>query len=507
MSDGEPLRAWYLPPALEAGLETTAHRFGPPHDSVDLALPVVQPADVARWIDALVAARRAGLVSRRTRAVVRPLERVARRLLDAGDPARRTAIRALSRAGRFAPAEIARALDDALAPLSRGGLARWLAAELGSAAALDRTTPRREGPARRAHGPEWMLQIYAGNVPAIPIWPMFAALLLRSAVLAKTASSEPLLAPLLARTIAEEDPELGACLAVVWWKGGAGDLERATIPRAPAVLAFGGEEAIAEIARSARVGARVVLHGPRVSAACVAREALTPAGARDAARRAAADIALYDQRGCLSPHALYVERGGRVSPEEFAARLGEALQEAGRGLPPSRTTEEEARARLYRAHAEFEAAARGDASDVIAPQGGVGYAVVVERGGRFEPGPTHRVVRVHPVEALEEAFEALRPQADLLEAVALEGRGARRARLVAALATLGLPRVAALGRLQQPSPLGAHGGLGLLAPFVRWTTVDPARAARGGRGARGGSASRSSGRESRRGGRAARRSR
>jgi hypothetical protein len=415
-------------------------------------------------------------------------------------------IDALARGGRFGPVEVARSLDDAFGPLARGGIARWVSAELGSAAALDRVIPRREGPARRAQGPEWMLQIYAGNVPSIPIWPMLAALLLHSALLAKTSSREPLLAPLLARTIAEEDPDLGRCLAVVWWKGGSSDLDRTVIERAPAILAFGGDETVSEIARVARPAARVALHGPKMSAACVAREALTPAGAPDVARRTAADVSLYDQQGCLSPHALYVERGGRVSPEEFAALLGEALAAADQALPSCRATEAAARVRLYRTQAEFEAAAGhgtagGGAAGVIAPERSLGWTVILESGARFEPGPAHRVVRVYAVDRMDEAAEAMRPHARFLEAVALEAGSPRRTRLAVTLAALGVPRVAALGRLQRPSPLGAHGGVGFLAPFVRWTTVDPARAPRKA------SASRSSKGGSRRGRRAGRRSR
>lgn len=477
-----PLQAWYLPHALEAGFATTTQRFGPPHDSVELTLPVVEPPDLARWIDALVAARRDGLAARPIRSIVRPLERVARRFLDPGDAVRRAAVGALSRAGRFGAAEVARSLDDAFGPLAGAGIGRWLAAELGSASVLDRAVPVRGGPARRAHGPEWMLQIYAGNVPSIPIWPLFAALLLKTAILAKTSSREPLLAPLVARAIAEEDSVLGRCLAVAWWKGGAEDLDRVAIGGAPAILAFGADETVARVARAAAPRARVVLHGSRVSAACVARQSLSPAGARDTARRAALDIVLYDQQGCLSPHAVYVERGGRVTPAEFAALLAGELSAAASSFPPARGVEEEARVRLYRTQAEFESVAGrgfgdGEPPDLIAPDRGVGWAVVMEPEPGFAPGPAHRVVRLHPVGSLEEAVEALRPHAARLEAIALEARGARRARLVALLGSLGVPRVAVPGRLQQPSPLGAHGGVGFLAPFVSWTTMDPVRAA------------------------------
>ena len=257
------------------------------------------------------------------------------------------------------------------------------------------------------------------------------------------------------------------------------------------------------------------LHGPKVSVACVAREALSLAGARDAAVRAARDVALYDQQGCLSPHAIYVERGGRATPRDFARALAEALEAEVRETPRAPLdAADAARVRLFRAQAEFEAAAGGDAGEVFAPAEGAGWTVVLEEGARFAPGPAHRVVRVHAVEMLEDALAALRSRAADIEAVALEAKDPRRARLEESIAALGVPRVAVLGRLQQPSPLGAHGGVGFIAPFVRWTTVDPARAvtlprraAPGDAASTRASASRSSARGSRPGARGSRRSR
>jgi acyl-CoA reductase-like NAD-dependent aldehyde dehydrogenase len=178
-----------------------------------------------------------------------------------------------------------------------------------------------------------MLQIYAGNVPGLPVWPLCSALAMKSAVFAKTSSQEPLLAPLLARTIAEEDPDLGACIAVTWWKGGTDELDRAAIRMAPAVLAFGGENATASIAREAHPDAVMVLHGAKVSVAYIAGASLKRGALADIASRAAHDVALYDQQGCLSPHAFYVERGGDVSPAAFASALGVALEALRDALP------------------------------------------------------------------------------------------------------------------------------------------------------------------------------
>ena len=111
-----------------------------------------------------------------------------------------------------------------------------------------------------------MFHVYAGNVPSIPIWPMLSSSSRRS-----WRRPRLVLAPHLARAIAEEDDSLGECLAVVWWKGGTAELERAALEAAPAVLAFGGQAAIATIARGARADAKLVLHGPKVSLAYVGK--------------------------------------------------------------------------------------------------------------------------------------------------------------------------------------------------------------------------------------------
>ena len=463
------MAAFYLPLGLEEGLETTVQRFGPAHEALELHLPVVEAHDILRWIEAIRDAREENLARRPISQILRSLEAVAKRFLDRKDPARTSAIETLARAGRFTEPMLHQALDDAFHPLTRGGLTKWIASELGSAAALDRPAPGPGNVLRRALGPEWMLQIYAGNVPTLPVLPIYSALILKSALLAKTASQEPFFAPLLVRTIAEVDERLGACLAVVWWKGGSNELDRAAYTAAPAVLAFGGEESIASAGRLVRPGTALVLHGPKVSLGYVERRALNYAALRGLTHRAALDVSLYDQQGCLSPHAYYVERRGEVTPAKFAEALGSALEARVKDLPPAPPTEEDAaRIQMYRAQARFEAAR------VLESRGRTDWTIVLEDRAGFEPGPAHRTVRVHAVEGPEEVARALRGMTRHVEALGLEARGPERVRLAAYFAGIGIPRIAAVGTMQRPSPLTAHGGVRRLLPFVTWSTVEAA---------------------------------
>ena len=469
--------AFYLPPALAAAAETTVQRFGPAHDAVELRLVSVTPASIASWIESLRLARAELLAPRPAAEIHRVLERVAWRFLDSQSPARRNAIAWLARMGRFSAPMIERALDDTFGPLAGGGVSKWIAAELGSASALDRPEPDRRKVLRQAFGPEWMLQIYAGNVPGLPVWPLYSALAMKTALLAKASSQEPVLAPLLARTIAEEDPALGACLAIVWWKGGTVELDRAAIREAPAVLAFGGEYAIASVAREVHPEARLVLQGPKVSVSYLSAASLTRAGAAPLAARAAYDVALYDQQGCLSPHAIYVERGGQVGPAAFATALGQALESLRDGLPRGAIeAEHAARVQLYRAQAQLEEALENRNTRVITSGTGTDWTIIYEEGARFEPTPAYRVVRLHSVSGPEEVVGALRSHAHWIEAIGLEARASERGKLAALFAGTGVPRVAGIGSLQRPELHGTHGGVHRVLPFIRWSTVELAGA-------------------------------
>ena len=53
----------------------------------------------------------------------------------------------------------------------------------------------------------------------------------------------------------------------------------------------------------------------------------------------------YDQQGCYSPQLFYVERGGRVSPREFAQYLASELANLQHRFPRRALSLEEAAAR------------------------------------------------------------------------------------------------------------------------------------------------------------------
>ena len=59
---------------------------------------------------------------------------------------------------------------------------------------------------------------------------------------------------------------------------------------------------------------------------------------------AARAVSMFDQRGCVSPHAIYVEEGGAVDPGEWAALLASAMADLAVEVPPGHLTASEASA-------------------------------------------------------------------------------------------------------------------------------------------------------------------
>ncbi|HEX9944300.1 MAG TPA: acyl-CoA reductase, partial [Thermoanaerobaculia bacterium] len=194
-----------------------------------------------------------------------------------------------------------RSLDPPLARLcglSREGLKAGLEAVLGGvrrepAAAL----LARARPAPADAGP--VLAVLASNLPALAVQPLLPTLLVRRPVLLKSPSAEPLFAPAFLAALVRREPRLANAVAAAAWPGGEEELEEPVLKGVGTVLAYGEREALDDLER--RAPGKVIGYGPQTSLAVIGAE-VDP---REAAEGLARDIALFDQRGCLSVAAVY----------------------------------------------------------------------------------------------------------------------------------------------------------------------------------------------------------
>ncbi len=293
----------------------------------------------------------------------------------------------------------------------------------------------------------WGAAVLAGNLPGLALQAVLPALLAGRPLLLKSSRDEPLFAAALVAALAEAEPALGEAFAAATFAGDDAELVEAALANAARVVAYGGAQALGALA--GRLGSRLLAHGPKASVALVGRD-VDPVGV---GRALARDVALYDQRGCLSIHAIYTDGDARELGEALA--WGLAL-EHGR-LPPG-PLEPAAAAAVQQLRGAADLAGRLVLRLELA-QG----TVVIDPELRFAPSPGLRTVRIHPLAALGAALDALTPWRGRLQGVALAGDSAWA--LEAPLAALGASRAAEPGRLQAADATWANAGVDPLAAY------------------------------------------
>lgn len=456
----EDLRAWEI-------RET-------PDGAVALRYPVLRPEGLRRLLERVGAARVEHLLECPTETLVEALGAAAARIGSPDTPEGSVLVSALPSLTGYSPEMTRRILERMTADWSAGRLLELLRSELGDPSVLEAFRPRADpddGPRRRAFGPALAFHVFAGNVPGVAVTSLVRSLLVRAGTFGKTAAGEPLLAPLFARTLAGVHPGLGECLAVTYWPGGDEELEEVALELAEAVVVYGGETAVESVLRRVPPGTRVVEHGPRLSFGIVGREALE-ARALDALLPAVAEaVATFDQHGCVSPHVVYVERGGEVAPSVFAGLLAEALGRVEAELPRGRISAGEAAAiHQLRAGAELRGVGGGETAVFAGP--GTSYTVLYDADPALTPSCLNRTVWVKPVEHAEDVVEHLGALRGRIQTVAVAGAGGRLAGLAEVLGRAGVSRITSFDRMPWPPPWWHHDGGEPLRELLRWTDLE-----------------------------------
>ncbi|PWC35894.1 acyl-CoA reductase [Azospirillum sp. TSO35-2] len=464
--------AGHLPGLSADAVERRVLTFRGVGGAVEVAVPVLTAAQVARVAETVRAAAHGYLKTLTVAEIVTILDRAVARLLDRDDPWRQKAERLLPIVTGYDAEMVRLGLTGYLKTFRAPELRKFLAEDFASPQILDDFQPVPKGGFARAFGPDLLLHVWAGNVPALPLWSLVSGLLVKAGTVGKLPSAEPLFAGWFAQLLAEIDPRLGDCLAVVWWKGGDEAAERAWLAQADTVVAYGGNAALAAIRDRVPVTTRFLPHGHKISVALVSRAALDPRRVGEAARLAAHDIVRYDQQGCYSPQTLFVERGGRVSPRDFAGCLAHELAALARKFPRRELSMAEAGAvASWRDAQEMKGFADPGRLLLSDPAGGwcVGYTEAAEGPA---PGGLNRTITVVAVDSLDEVAARLAPAKAFLQTAGIAASPEELFRLAGPLGAAGVTRICALGRMTAPEAGWHHDGRFNLLDLVTMTEIE-----------------------------------
>ena len=310
----------------------------------------------------------------------------------------------------------------------------------------------------------------AGNVPLIGWFLLAQTILTRNLNVVKVPRALRHLLPLMLR-------ELGRCevslpqglirgqdllqtISVVYHDHG--DPAAETLSRAADVrVAWGGREAMEALAGlPRRYDCQDVFFGPKLSYMCIGREALEAERPyQRLLRQAAVDCSVFEQYGCSSPHTVFVESGGRVTPETFAADLAGEMARTAERIPPAGWDAASARAiRLRRLEYEMR--------HQVWHSPDLSWTVLHdEEEGLAEPC-YGRVVTVRGIADVQRAAALAHPD---IQSIGLALQGERRLAFAEAAADRGVCRLPEIGKMTHFEWI--WDGFSPLDRLVRWVTV------------------------------------
>ncbi len=457
--------AWALPPGV-----SLPHRPSLSFESGSTQVRYLDadPDWLARVLDALGDSR-SGLVDRRAGDLCVTLGAVGARLLDPDDTLRMKALEYLPADSGLSPEMATVVLDGMARDWAEDRLRALLDAEFSDVAYLDGFVER-EGRSSMAMGPGLCFQVIAGSVPGVAVSALIRSLLVKSPTLLKPGRGDSVLPVLFASALHEVDPELAGALAVVYWPGGSEVLEDVALLRADAVVAYGGDDTVAALRQRTPVTTRFVAYHHRFSVAVVGVEALGRPHAKASAASLANAVAIFDQRGCVSPRVVYVEEGGTVSPRAFASLLAQSLADLERDLPSGALDRAEASA-LHQVRGTAELMVASESGTEIHHGGDAPWTVIFDRGPMALAPSLGRTVRVVPLTDLQQLPDLLARIGAHLQTVGTAGLGDREQELASRLGRAGVSRVVPFSEVPFPPPWWHHDGGSPLGDLVRWVEL------------------------------------
>lgn len=403
--------------------------------------------------------------------IVKTLGKLSSHWLDSKYSFRKKAVRKLVEKSKFSK-EMAEALLDALfQELTTPKLFQLLKFEIGDPKVLDdfKKNPL-TGFQHRAQGPKLITHIFSGNMPNPSIVSFILGMLVKSVNVGKLSRLDEGFFKIYLESLKNFDKKLASTNFLI------DSNDRKALSEAMKssnlVVAYGSDKNLKDIQKLVPARTPFVAYGHRVSFGFYTKEVLTPGNLTRLARDTARDVWMADQRGCLSPLAIFTQMGGKISVLNFAEALSRELTKLSKNKSVAVDFDRLARSRdlqnRYRLKQVAGESVRFWESD---PKGrwSVFYDEKIRELTLSEGG---QVIYVKAFRNTREVFGAISPLQKYLQSVSLETTPKHREALAAQLATLGVNRITRAGQMQSPPVTWHHDAKPNLAHWLTWTDLE-----------------------------------
>lgn len=318
----------------------------------------------------------------------------------------------------------------------------------------------------------WM----AGNVQILGMFALVQCILTKNVNLIKVAKTDGgVFASLMSAfegleyTTAEgytiKGDDLVKTVGVVYFSRHATKLGEMMSKAAKVRIAWGGKEAVETVAGyPSTIDCETVIFGPKLSYAVIAKEELTSEQeAKKLARRVSVDVSVFDQAGCASPHNLYIERGGEVSPERFCEILAETFPKTEIQIPkPTVSPEQISAIHSIRGVYDFKGKVWGSQS--------MSWSILLsdEHEAQCELcAPVYsRALMVHEVNSINDALDCIEDYIQTIGIAAPKEKAIDFAMKATAKGVARLPMIGRMLNFEMP-----WDGVFLIDRLVKWNTL------------------------------------
>ena len=316
----------------------------------------------------------------------------------------------------------------------------------------------------------WM----AGNVQILGMFALVQSILTKNTNLIKVAAKDAGVFANLMKAFEnlEYTTKDGFCIkgddllktiGVVYFSRNATKLGEMMSREAKVRIAWGGKDAVETVAAyPASIDCETVVFGPKLSYAVIAKEELSSEQeAKKLARRVTVDVSVFDQAGCASPHNLYIEKGGAISPERFCEILADIFPKTEVQIPkPTVSPEQIAAIHSIRGVYDFKGKVWGSAT--------MSWSVLLDDATEsLLCKPVYsRTLMVHQVEHINQALDCIESYVQTIGIAAPKGKAIDFANKATQKGVARCPLIGRMLNFEMP-----WDGIFLMDRLVRWNTL------------------------------------
>ncbi len=315
--------------------------------------------------------------------------------------------------------------------------------------------------------PEVVFHNLAGNLFLSGWESITHAALLGATSLVRCSEHDRVFPAIWAYALTTANPLFLETIAICEWPANDSQRFRQALELCDAAVCFGSDESVQSLRHLTPWNKPFAGHGSTVSFSLLTADELRNNPVEWLAEGCAYDFAVYDQQGCLSPRALFVEDLYSRDVDRFVDSLHSAMKLLEKNLPRASLTLEDQGALARARDTVLLDAACGGAGRRVSTNSDP-FLLTVKAAHQFSLGPVNRYVDVYLYKQLSEVEELLRSFRGRISTLSLADPRRPPGNI---LSVLQVKRACELGNMQIPPLAWCLDGLRPIQKMLRFQTI------------------------------------